>query len=243
LVLDAVPTLQQGLATTEVLMNELALFAGAGGGILASKLLGWRTVCAVEIDRHRRSILLARQNDGTLEPFPIWDDIKTFDGRPWRSFVDVVSATFPCQSTSSAARGRNVAEHLWSESLRVVADVAPPYVRAENPSRAAIHAAAEDLAALGYTVRCIPLAARDLGADHIRPRHWLFAHANGHRELRGAFNAEVAELSRLCAGVWRTEPHEPRVADGVADRMDRLKATGEGEVPIVAAAAWRLLSV
>ncbi len=31
-------------------MNELALFAGAGGGVLASYLLGWRTVCAVERD-------------------------------------------------------------------------------------------------------------------------------------------------------------------------------------------------
>jgi hypothetical protein len=31
-------------------MNELALFAGAGGGILGGRLLGWRTVCAVEID-------------------------------------------------------------------------------------------------------------------------------------------------------------------------------------------------
>jgi len=29
-------------------MNELALFAGAGGGILGGSLLGWRTVCAVE---------------------------------------------------------------------------------------------------------------------------------------------------------------------------------------------------
>lgn len=36
-------------------MNELALFAGAGGGILGGKLLGWRTVCAVEFDEHARS--------------------------------------------------------------------------------------------------------------------------------------------------------------------------------------------
>lgn len=223
-------------------MRELALFAGAGGGILAGRLLDWRTVCAVEIDRHRRSILLARQDDGTLEPFPIWDDIKTFDGRPWRGIVDVVSATFPCQSTSSAARGRNVAEHLWSESLRVVADVAPPYVRAENTSRSAIHAAAEDLAVLGYETRCIALSAADLGADHIRPRYWLRAHANGHRELRSAIDAEMAKLSSICAGIWSSEPYQPRVADGMADRMDRLEATGEGEVPIVAAAAWFLLN-
>lgn len=54
-------------------MNELALFAGAGGGILSGHLLGWRTVCAVEWDAYAASILVARQNDKTLEPFPIWD--------------------------------------------------------------------------------------------------------------------------------------------------------------------------
>jgi hypothetical protein len=63
-------------------MNELALFAGAGGGILGGHLLGWRTVCAVEYNAFARSVLLARQNDGTFPPFPIWDDVRTFDGRP-----------------------------------------------------------------------------------------------------------------------------------------------------------------
>lgn len=58
-------------------MRELALFAGAGGGILGGKLLGWRTVCAVEIDTYCRSVLLARQRDGMLDPFPIWDDVLT----------------------------------------------------------------------------------------------------------------------------------------------------------------------
>ena len=50
-------------------MRELALFAGAGGGILGGKLLGWRTVCAVERDPYAASVLVARQNDGTLDPF------------------------------------------------------------------------------------------------------------------------------------------------------------------------------
>jgi hypothetical protein len=65
-------------------VNELALFAGCGGGILASHLLGWNTVCAVEIEDYRRRVLLARQRDGLLHKFPIWDDVCTFDGRPWR---------------------------------------------------------------------------------------------------------------------------------------------------------------
>ena len=83
-------------------MNELALFAGAGGGILGGQLLGWRTVCAVENDEYARGVLLARQNDGRFDPFPIWDDVRTFDGRPWRGSADVVSGGFPCQDISSA---------------------------------------------------------------------------------------------------------------------------------------------
>ena len=63
-------------------MNELALFAGAGGGILGGRLLGWRTRCAVEVDAYARSVLLARQRDGLLPAFPIWDDVRTFDGKP-----------------------------------------------------------------------------------------------------------------------------------------------------------------
>src|SRR5215831_4334339 len=83
-------------------VRELALFAGAGGGILGSFLIGWTTVCAVEIDPFCRGVLLARQRDGMLPRFPIWDDVRTFDGKPWRGHVDVISGGFPCQDISSA---------------------------------------------------------------------------------------------------------------------------------------------
>ena len=89
-------------------MNELALFAGAGGGILGGHLLGWRTVCAVEWDAYAASVLVARQNDRCLPPFPIWDDVQTFDGRPWKGVIDVISGGFPCQDISSAGRGAGI---------------------------------------------------------------------------------------------------------------------------------------
>ena len=86
-------------------LNELALFSGAGGGILGGHLLGWRTVCAVEWEPYPASVLCARQNDKVLPSFPIWDDIRTFDGRPWLGIVQVVSGGFPCQDISAAGKG------------------------------------------------------------------------------------------------------------------------------------------
>jgi hypothetical protein len=41
---------------------------------------------------------------------------------------------------------------------------------------------------------------------------------------------------------WTTEPNVGRVVDGLASRMDRLKAIGNGQVPLCAATAWRILS-
>ena len=223
-------------------LRELALFAGAGGGILGGHLLGWKTVCAVEWEPYPASVLCARQNDGILPPFPIWDDIQTFDGRPWKGLVDVVSGGFPCQAFSGAAAGKNNAEDLWPEMRRVVADVAPHLVYAENVSPKAINAAAEDLEAMGYKTKAISLSASDLGADHIRARHWLLAYTDNARELLRRFNAEASIVQGLACRVWQSKPEFSGVADGVAARMDRIKATGNGQVPIVAATAFKILA-
>jgi DNA (cytosine-5)-methyltransferase 1 len=153
----------------------------------------------------------------------------------------VVSGGFPCQAYSSAARGRNVADDLWPEMRRVVAETAPRYVFAENTARRAIDRAADDLEQMGYHVRCIALSAADLGADHLRRRYWLRAHTDGNSELREPIDAEVDRLSRVCARVWATEPEQCGVVDGLASRLDRIRAAGEGQVACVAQAAWRLM--
>jgi DNA (cytosine-5)-methyltransferase 1 len=224
------------------LVNELALFAGAGGGLLASELLGLHTICAVEYDPYCIAVLKQRQDDGCLRPFPIWDDIRTFDGRPYRGIARIVSGGFPCQAYSSAAAGRNCADDLWPEMRRVVADVAPWYVWAENVTPRAIDAAADDLEALGYQTRALALGASDLGGDHVRDRCWLLAYAHDRGELRRALDAEVAGMQGFRAGVWQADPGEPRVAHGLAHRVDRLRATGNGQVSVVAAEALRILA-
>jgi DNA (cytosine-5)-methyltransferase 1 len=164
-------------------MNELALFAGVGGGILGGKLLGWRTVCAVEWNAYAASILLARQNDGILENFPIWDDIQTFDGKPWRGIVEVVSGGFPCTDISIAGRGAGLdgeQSSMWYHMARVVSEVRPRFVFVEN-SPMLIHRGIGrvlgDLSSIGYDSKWTVMGAVDVGAPHKRDRAWIVAHS------------------------------------------------------------------
>jgi DNA (cytosine-5)-methyltransferase 1 len=162
-------------------MNELALFAGAGGGILGGQLLGWRTVCAVERDPYAASVLLARQNDGFLPAFPIWDDVRTFDGRPWRGIVDVVSGGFPCQDISAAGKGAGITGErsgLWAEMARIIGEVRPRYAFVENSpllTSRGLDVVLGDLASMGYDARWGVLGAYHAGAPHKRDRIWIVA--------------------------------------------------------------------
>jgi DNA (cytosine-5)-methyltransferase 1 len=218
------------------------LFAGAGGGILADLLLGHQPVCAVEINEYCQQVLSARQKDGCLPWFPIFADVTEFDGRPWKGTVDLVSGGFPCQAFSTAARGRNIAEkNLWKEMRRVIREVCPRLVFAENVSERAILQAQEDLLQDGYNSKYIKLSAKDLGADHIRERYWLLAYTDYYSQLCFSKYAEAQMLPKLCNSVWETYPDEFRVSHGVPNRMDRLKAIGNAQVPVVAATAFQIL--
>jgi DNA (cytosine-5)-methyltransferase 1 len=123
-----------------------------------------------------------------------------------------------------------------------VADVAPRYVFAENVSRVAIDQAANDLEQMGYKTKALALSAQDLGADHIRPRYWLLAYADDNRKFLRTINAKTPVLQRVGKNVWESYATELRMADGMASRVDRLKAVGNGQVPLCAAEAWRILT-
>jgi len=165
-------------------MNELALFAGAGGGILGGKLLGWRTVCAVEWEPYAASVLLARQNDGILPAFPIWDDVQTFDGKPWQGVVDVISGGFPCQDIASNGKGDGIngsRSGLWKEMARVIGEVRPKYVFVENSpmfTRRGLGTVLGDLAKMGFNAEWGVVSAAEVGAHHKRSRIWIVANSN-----------------------------------------------------------------
>ena len=269
----------------------MALFAGAGGGILGGYLLGWETICAVEIEDYPRRVLLARQRDGILPRFPIWDDITTFDGTEWRGRVDVVSGGFPCQDISCAGGGEGIEgsrSGLWAEMARVIGEVQPAFVFVENSpmlTSRGLGRVLGDLACLGYDSGRGIFTACEVGADHERKRLWILAHAhrrNGslRRNMAGArrlkqsvslpsdAHSRQARLQRGGEAV-QNGTHEVREcawnrfanilesvisADGglhrsvvgrgvhgVAHRVDRLKALGNGQVPAVARLAWEVL--
>lgn len=167
-------------------LRELSLFTGAGGGLLGTALLGWRPVCAVEWEAYPREVLLRRQRDGVLPLFPIWDDARTFDGRPWRGRVEVVTGGFPCTPFSTAGKrlAADDARNGWPWTARILGEVRPRYTLLENVAALLTHGyfgtILGDLAALGYAVRwdCVPASA--VGAPHQRDRLWMWgelAHA------------------------------------------------------------------
>ena len=238
-------------------MNELALFAGAGGGILGGHLLGWRTVCAVEWEPYPASVLVARQNEGTLPAFPIWDDVQTFDGKPWRGRVDVISGGFPCTDISSAGKGAGIdgkQSGMWGHMARIIGEVRPKHVFVENSPMLVgrgLTRVLGDLAEMGYDAKWGVLGAHHVAAPHKRDRIWIVANSISERGCSGDTKRKDAKdagqlrggerQDQRGMGYWHTEPDVDRVANGVANRVDRLKAIGNGQVPQVAALAWRLL--
>jgi DNA (cytosine-5)-methyltransferase 1 len=317
-------------------LNELALFAGAGGGILGGHLLGWRTVCAVEWEPYAACVLAARQNDGFLPPFPIWDDVQTFDGKPWRGIVDVISGGFPCQDISIAGNGDGLEGErsgMWREMARIIHEVRPRFVFVENSpmlTSRGLGRVLGDLASMGFDAKWGVLGANDIGANHKRDRIWIRGEQMGNSYDNGQITSEIissptqrsnsspprqeqtceskgsseqyGELAYTeCVGWsqgasehgtsndqkstnyigdcgqtqsnkvgntkstgftpclegqrqgeswrasigssqwWEIEPPVDRVADGMVDRVDRLKAIGNGQVPLCAATAWRIL--
>ena len=255
-------------------MNGLALCAGVGGLELGLSIAcpGYRAVCVVEGEAYSAATLARRMEDGLLEPAPIYSDVRTFDGRPWRGLVDIVTAGYPCQPFSLAGKrlGEKDPRHLWPDVRRIIEETAPSLVFCENVSahlRHGFDTVCKDMDGLGYRVAAGVFTAWAVGAPHLRERlFWLASNSlreplreqqrrktGACRENSTLFGADgdsrkVAEpdgeqvewstVARQECNPWTVEPDVGRVANGVAHRVDRLRAIGNGVVPAVAARAF-----
>ena len=169
-------------------LRELSLFSGIGGGLLGTKLLGWKAIGYVEFNTYCQQVLQQRIKEGYLDDAPIFGDITEFinegHAEAYRGYADVITAGFPCQPFSVAGKQKGEADsrNKWPDTIRVIREVRPTYILLENvPAILAnpyIHTIFYELAESGYDCQWDRIRASDVGAPHRRERLWIVAHAN-----------------------------------------------------------------
>lgn len=235
-------------------LRALHLCAGYGGFELALRGIA-RTVAHVERDSYAAATLVARMDEARLDQAPIWSDLTTFDGHPWRGRVDLITAGFPCQPFSAAGKklGLDDDRWLWPDIERIIREVRPRFVFLENVPgvvRAGLPAVLYSLAQLGFDAEWGLYAASDVGAPHERQRFWLVAdrcraQLEGRRTVTGTpAHARLADQgsdvghsggsgrSEITRGTYGDEgPHGAQhghVADGASEDVGYASGVGCG---------------
>ena len=213
-------------------LNILSLCSGYGGLDLGVELAtggGSRVVCHVEREAFAACILAARMADQTLAQAPVWSDLRTFDGRPWRGVVDCITGGYPCQPFSFAGRraGENDPRHLWPAIARIVGEVEPGIVFFENVGghlSLGFESVRDELQGMGYRVAAGLFTAAEVGAPHRRERLFILGMADaGHGDdtERARQTGREGGTPERCG----PRPDERSVAD---TRSQRPQGFGEG---------------
>lgn len=236
------------------MLNGLDLFSGIGGITVA--LSGWvQPIAYCENDPYCRGVLLSRMAEGSIAAAPIWDDVRTFDGRHLRGAVDVIYGGFPCQDISVAGNGAGLGgkrSGLFFEVLRLVEEIRPRYIFLENVPAIrtrGLERVVKELSALWYDCRWGMLSAFDVGAPHKRERWFLLAADTKRFKLwdkqgRSGWTSRQSSTESPDHGekTWRTpKPEFCRVDDGLPGELVRLRALGNAVVPAQAREAFKRL--
>jgi DNA (cytosine-5)-methyltransferase 1 len=155
-----------------------------------------RLVCAIEIEAYACEILASHMEEGRLDPAPIWTDLKTFDGKPWRGVVDCLAAGYPCQPFSCAGKQRGAKDprHLWPHVKRIIEECEPSLVILENVANhlnIGFDTVGRQLSELGYRFEAGLFEACEVGAPHHRRRLYVVAHHHHHGRLRAGLHLLV----------------------------------------------------
>lgn len=229
--------------------------------------IGGRVVAYVEREAYAANLLVARMEKGDMDPAPVWCDVSTFDGRPFRGLVDGIAGGFPCQDISHAGKKVGIGGErsgLWSQFARIIEEVRPRLVVIENVASLrskGLEVVLRDLAALGFDAEWGTLGANAVGAPHGRDRIFIVAHAWGERGQLPSEWRHAAEQQPVRTGRdlfppapddrarWEAvvhvrpdlKPSLRRMDDELAYWVDRCRLTGNGVVPTQAAVAIQQL--
>ena len=221
-------------------IKEFHLFAGIGGGIYGGKLLGHTCCGGVEIDEFCKKVLTLRQEDGWMDKFDIYDNIKDINGKDFIGKFDVLCGGFPCQAFSHAAHGNNILEkNLWNEMYRFVKESKAPVVFAENVTYKAVNKARIDLNKEGYITSLCKLSCGEVGADHKRDRYWLMGVKK--KEVFIKIVKHLSQLGKFNNKIWKRSPFDFKENIDERNRRKQLKAIGNAQSPLVVACIFRIL--
>lgn len=190
-------------------INHISLCTGYGGIDLGLRavLPTCRTITCVEIEAFACANLVAKMEAGELDPAPIWTDLHTFDARPYRGHVGILSGGFPCQPFSQSGHRRADADprHLFPEIERIIDECRPGCIFLENVEgiiSSRLRGAAETsvlkhvlerLEKRGYAATWGIFSAEECGAPHRRNRVFILCLAHAYR-ARGRQDREPAKL-------------------------------------------------
>ena len=238
-------------------MTHLSLFSGIGGIDLAAEWAGFRTVAFVEKDPFCQKVLAKHWPEVPIHDDITKFDGAAFRG----VFLVSGGFPCQPFSHAGKRRGKEDDRHLWPEMLRVVEEARPTWVLGENVAGfvgMALDLCLSDLDRAGYETEAAVLPALAVGAPHRRERCFVLAHSRhtespGRNEAQGSREGAAQPKSPSCGNAvahtrcsllqggvrgtetitaqWLIEPAVGRVAHGVSNRVDRLRALGNAVVP------------
>jgi len=198
-------------------MTVGSLFAGIGGFELAAQWAGLTPVWSNEIDPFCCKVLRKNFKHRIIE-----EDIRNIGAQNLEP-VDILTGGFPCQTFSLAGKGA-MDLSLWKEMFRVIQEIKPKIVVAENvlgllvrKKGVALETVCVDLESQGYTVLpplIIPACGK--GAPHRRNRVWIIAYSGlyGHEWRRLNEGGRQASQSEIQENKWQWVRYESgRVAE------------------------------
>lgn len=223
-------------------LRVLSLFAGIGGFDLGlERTGGFQTVAFCEIEPFAVKVL-----NKHWPKVPVYGDVRELTAERLAAdgiAVDCIVGGFPCQDISDAGHRagiEGVRSGLWAEFARLIGELQPRFVIVENVSALlgrGMGRVLGDLAALGYDAEWENIPAGALGAPHRRERIWIVAHPPSQQSPQGHAGYCIPQqgqpggVDSSGRGLWVSQPAVSRVADGVPDQLDRLKALGNAVVP------------